>query len=169
MKKSFIILLLFSFFYIDASAQQACDCPTFPSRYTPHLSNEIGISAGALYSPDHKEWGVSTHIHYFRAVSNRSRWSLGGAVEQAWLDGSHWTFAAGVKYSLFEHFSLSVMPGVMLLNHDYSDKKTLFSLHTEVVYDLFSWRNFHLGPAIDYSWTKNHSHIMFGIHGGFDF
>jgi len=168
MKKTFIILLSFSFFYIDARAQQACDCPTFPSRYTPHLRNEIGISAGALYSPNHEEWGTAAHIHYFRTVSDRSRWSLGGSVEQAFIDGSHWTFAAGVKYQI-DHFGLSLMPGVKFLNHDHSSNETLFSLHAEIVYDLFHWKRFHLGPAIDYAWAKNHSHFMLGIHGAFSF
>ena len=167
MKKSFI-LLLFGIFYINASSQQPCNCPSIPNRYEPYLPNEIGISAGALYSPDHKEWGRAAHIHYFRAIYSRSRWSLGGSIEQAWLDGSHWTFAAGIKYQI-DHFSLSVLPGVKFLNHDYSDKETLFSLHTEFVYNLFHWQKFHLGPAIDYAWANNHSHVMFGIHGAFSF
>ena len=169
MKKSFASILLFGFFYINAGAQQPCNCPTPPQRLELHPRNEIGISAGALYSPDHKEWGQTAHIHYFRTISRRSHWSLGGLVEQAWLDGSHFTFAAGAKYQPFDRFSLSVLPGVKLLNHDYSDKQTLFSLHLEAVYDLFNWEKFHLGPAVDYAWAKNHTHFMIGIHGAFSF
>ena len=175
MKKIFIVLLLFNFFYISASSQvQPCNCPSIPERYKPASRNEIGISAGALYSLNHKEWGKSVHIHYFRTISRNSHWSLGGGVEQAWLNGSHWTFAAGIKYELFERFSLSVLPGVKFLNHDYSDniepeKKRLFSLHAEAVYDLFNLGKIHLGPAVDYAWAKNHSHFMFGIHGAFSF
>ena len=181
MKKSFITLLLFSLFCISTNAQmQPCDCPIFPNRYEPHFRNEIGISTGALYSPDYKKWGATAHIHYFRTISHRNPWSLGGFVEQAWLDGTHWTFAAGVKYQLFDHFCLSVLPGVKLLNYDYSnnhstienskaDKKKLFLLHFEVVYDLFHWGKIHFGPAVDYTWAKNHSHFMFGIHGAIPF
>jgi hypothetical protein len=168
MKKSFVAVLLFGLFYINASAQQPCNCPTPMKHYQPHSRNEIGISAGALYSPDHEEWGTTAHIHYFRTLSRGSNWSLGGLVEQAWLDGVHWTFAAGVKFEPFDHFSLSLLPGVKLLNHD-SDKKTLFSLHFEAVYDLFHWKKFHLGPAIDYAYAKNHNHFMIGIHGAFSF
>ena len=179
--KSFITLLLFTLFYVNASSQALpCNCPVPPKRPERYPYNEIGISAGALYSSDHKEWGATAHIHYFRAISPYSSWSLGGGVEHAQLDGSHWTFAAGIKYELFDHFSFSVLPGVKFLNHDYSDnnnmtgntepeKKTLFSLHFEVVYDLFHWERFHLGPAIDYAWAKNHSHFMVGIHGAFSF
>ena len=174
MKKVFIVLLLFSFFYISASSQvQPCNCPTIPTRYERYSPNEIGLSAGALYSPNHKEWGMSAHIHYFRTIFHSS-WSLGGSVEQAWLDGSHWTFAAGVKYEL-DHFSFGVLPGVMFLNHNASegstepDKKFLFSIHTEIVYELIHLGKFHLGPAVDYAWAKNHSHFMFGIHGAISF
>ena len=168
MKKSFVTILLLTLFYINASAQQPCNCPTPMQHYVPQLRNEIGISAGALYSPDHKEWGQTAHIHYFRSISYRSNWSLGGLVEQAWLDGTHLTFAAGVKYKL-DHFDFSLLPGVKFLNHDYSDKKTLFSLHFEAVYDLFHWGKLHLGPAVDYAWAKNHTHFMIGIHGAFGF
>ena len=169
MKRLFIIFLLSGFFHISAKAQpQPCNCPTIPSRYTPRLYNEIGISAGTIYSPNHEEWGKAAHIHYFRTISRSGSWSLGGSVEQAWIDGSHWAFAAGVKYQL-DHFSLGVLPGVMLLNHDNAEKKTLFSIHSEIVYDLIHLQKFHLGPAIDFAWAKNHTHLMFGIHGALSF
>ena len=173
--KSFTTLLLFTLFYVNASAQALpCNCPVPPKHPERYPYNEIGISAGALYSPDHKEWGETVHIDYFRAISPYSSWSFGGGVEYARLDGSHWTFAAGVKYEPFDHFSFSVLPGIKFLNHGNSDnaesgKNTLFSLHFEVVYELFRWEKFHLGPAIDYSWAKNHSHSMLGIHGAFSF
>jgi len=168
MKKSFITLSLFCIFYIGANAQAPCDCPVIPSRYQPHLRNEIGISAGAIYSPNHEEWGTAANIHYFRTVSNRSRWSLGGSIEQAFIDGSHWTFAAGVKYQI-NYFGLSVMPGVKFLNYDYSEKETLFSLNAEITYDLLRWYKFSLAPAVNYAWAKNYSHIMFGARGAFRF
>ena len=166
MNKKFIAIL-FALSYMNLNAQQPCNCPTPPKYHERHSRNEVGISAGALYSPDHKEWGQTAHIHYFRTISYYSHWSLGGSVEQAWLDGSHWTFAAGAKFQPFDHFSLSVLPGIKLFSDN--NTKTLFSLHFEAVYDLFHWDKFHLGPAIDYAWAKNHTHFMLGIHGAFSF
>ena len=178
MKQLLVILSLFSLFYISVSAQP-CNCPTVPKRPERPSRNEIGISGGALYSPDHKEWGSSISILYFRSPLYHSKWSFGGGIERVWLDGAHWAFFAGTKYEIFDHFSLSVLPGVMLLNNNHpknstteiadSERKTLFSLHTEIVYDLLNWEKFHLGPAIDYVWAKEHSNFMFGIHGAFGF
>jgi len=138
-----------------------------------HARNETGISTGALYSPDHNEWGAAVHIHYFRTLSAHSRWSLGGGIEQAWLDGTHWVIAAGVKYQLFDRFSLGALPGIMAINHSEggheTGAKTLFAFHAEAVYDLFHWDKFHLGLAADYSWAKKHSHFLIGLHGAFCF
>ena len=170
MKQLVFVLAIFFVVILPLAAQEDHD--------HHHARNEIGISTGALYSPNHYEWGTSTHVHYFRTLSLHSHWSLGGGVEQAWLDGTHWAVAAGAKYQLFDRFSLGMLPGVMFLNHSHEDHgiektksemKTFFSLHTEAVYDLFHWDRFHLGLAADYSWTKNHSHFMIGVHGAFCF
>ena len=141
-----------------------------------HLRNEIGFSGGALYAFGHNEWGSGVHLHYFRTLGLHSKWSFGGGFEQAWVDGSHFNVGVGVKYQLFDRMSISSLPGVTFLSHKDTDmhnahevQKTLFSLHFELVYDLFHWENFHLGTVFDYSWKKNDPHMMLGIHAAFCF
>jgi len=140
-----------------------------------HSRNEIGFSGGPLYSFEHKEWGAGIHLHYFRTLGLRSKWSLGAGIEHAWVDGNHFNVSAGVKYQLLERMSIAALPGITFLSHKsdehnmHETNKSLFTLHFELVYDIFHWEKFHLGPVFDYSWTKNDSHAMLGIHAAFCF
>ena len=168
--KTYIILFpgLFYMSFIHASKHR-CDGHE-------HSRNEIGFSGGALYAFEHGEWGSGIHLHYFRTLSLHSRWSLGGSIEHAWVDGNHFNVGAGIKYQLLERISIAALPGVTFLSHSKTDthdthesRKALFTLHFELVYDMFRWDKFHLGPVLDYSWTKNDSHAMVGIHAAFCF
>lgn len=145
-----------------------------------HSRNEIGVSGGAIYSFDHKEWGTGAHLHYYRTLGDHSKWSLGGMAEYANIHGSHITVGAGAKYQLTDRFSVGVLPGVTFFHHDDDhthvdlpdhdhDKKVMFSTHFELVYDLFHWEKFHLGPVVDFSLSKNDSHGMIGIHAAYCF
>ncbi len=143
-----------------------------------HQRNEIGFSGGAIYTFDHKTWGGGVHLHYFRTLGVHSKWSLGGGFEQVWIEGNHFTLGAGVKYQVIDRLSIGILPGVTFFKHDEHDSTdehddsgyhSRFSAHLEVVYDLFHWEKLHMGPTIDYSWAKNDSHIMVGIHAAFCF
>lgn len=147
-----------------------------------HERNEIGISPGAIYSPSHRNWGFGIHAHYFRTLGEHSPWALGGSIEQVSAHGSHWSFSLGAKYQLFDRFNLAVMPGVTFINHDDDghdhashaigdehSNRAKFSIHFELVYDLIHWKHFHLGPAVDYSWSKHDAHFMFGVHCAYAF
>lgn len=84
---------------------------------------------------------------------------------------------AGVKFTPINRLHLGVLPGVTFAKHKHEhngqahdeDWESRFSMHVEVVYDLFHWGKFHLGPAFDYSWSKDDSHIMLRIHAAFGF
>lgn len=141
-----------------------------------HARNEIGISPGVIYSPSHDSWGFGLHAHYFRTLGVHSRWAIGGGVEKAFLHGGHWTVGAGVKYQILDRLSIAAMPGISFLDHHEHDEEdmeklheTRFSLHLEVAYDLFHWNHFHLGPVVDYSWSKGDTHFMLGVHGAYLF
>lgn len=147
-----------------------------------HTRNEFGISPGASYSPSHKSWGFGIHAHYFRTLGSHSPWSIGGSLEQVSLHGTHWTIGAGAKYQLIDRLSIAVMPGISFFGHeedghshtshqagDKHNNHPKFSTHFELVYDLIHLDHFHLGPTIDYSWSKNDAHFMFGVHCAYGF
>ncbi|MGL5318181.1 MAG: hypothetical protein ACRC9Q_05750 [Bacteroidales bacterium] len=145
-----------------------------------HGRNEIGLSVGPSYSFDHKEWKASAHVHYFRLLKPHSRWALGAGVESVFGEGSHYNFSAGVKYSPINHVQIALMPGVNLVKekgeHGHSgedafhDKFSVrFAMHAEMVADLLIIGNFHMGPTMDFSWSKHHSHLMLGVHTAYSF
>lgn len=153
--------------------------PTVYAQHTHHHArNEIGISPGATYSLSHKTWGVGVHAHYFRTLSDHSRWSLGGGLETVFAHGTHWTVNVGAKYEIIEGLYLAAMPGISFFkskhhhefeeNHEHNEKVKP-SLHVELSYDLIHTEFFHIGPAIDFSWCKNDNHFMIGVHFGYDF
>ena len=146
-----------------------------------HLLNEIGLNMGATYSHQHREWGTGVHVHYFRTLKPHGKLALGGSLEQVWSDGDHYNISAGIKYMATHRLSLGIMPGVTFLKHKHdhndedghedhsSERETKFAMHFEIVYDLFHFDRFHLGPAADYSWAKGDSHYMIGIHAAYCF
>ncbi len=137
-----------------------------------HGLNEVGVSGGAIYDFDHNRWGGGMHLHYFRKLGERSRWSFGGGLEQVWDDGHHFTIGLGAKFEAIERLELGVMPGVTFFSHEdahddhYHGSDAQFSLHFELVYDLLHWRWLHVGPTLDYSWVPaaGDSHVMLGGH-----
>ena len=147
-------------------------CAQEHERHThKHLRNEIGFSGGALYAIGHKEWGGGVHLHYFRTLKPHSKLSLGGGIEQAWVDGSHFNIAAGAKYQIFDRLSISALPGASFITHKetathdtHEQKKTLFTIHFELVYDIFHWDKIHLGTVLHYSWKAKDQHAMIGVH-----
>jgi len=162
MKRKLTMIGLLAFFLGSIHAQEH-------ERHShEHSRNEIGFSGGALFAFGHHEWGSGLHLHYFRNVKPHSKWSLGGGIEQAWVDGTHFNIGAGVKYQLFDRLSISALPGISFIAHKETDtnekRKTLLTLHFELVYDIFHWDDFHLGTVLDYSWEKNDRHAMLGIH-----
>jgi len=168
MKKFLTFISLLMFFSGNIYAQE--------HHTHEHSRNEIGFSGGGLYAFGHREWGGGLHLHYFRTLGLHSKWSLGAGFEQAWVDGSHFNAGAGVKYQLFDRLSISALPGVSFIAHRKTDthgthtpRKTLFTLHFELVYDIFHWEHFHLGTVLDYSWEKGDQHAMIGIHAAFCF
>jgi len=165
-----VLLLILAAFIVGISTVRA------QHHHHHHERNEIGISPGVIYAQDHKEWGMGIHAHYFRTLGDHSRWAVGAFAEQVWLDDTHFSVGAGVRYELVERLHVGAFPGVTFAKHEHDhdghehDKsKARFSVHGELVYDLFTWKKFHLGPVLDYSWAKDDSHFMLGIHVAFCF
>ncbi len=159
-----ILLIIISAFYCSTAFSQE------EEHDHPHSLNEIGVSGGLLYCPNHKEWGAGMHVHYYRMLGLHSKWSLGGMFEKTWTDDDHFNVGIGAKYQITDNFNIGLLPGMTFLkHHDDTDYKSQFSIHIETVYDLFHWGKFHLGPVFDYSWTKNDAHFMLGVHTAYCF
>lgn len=140
-----------------------------------HNRNEIGISPGITYSPSHQNWGFGMHAHYFRTLSEHSPLSLGVSLEQVYAHGSHWTLGIGGKYEIINRLNIAIIPGITFLSHEDKHEehepksKVQFSTHFEISYDLIHLEHFHLGPAIDYSWSKYDTHFTMGVHCAYGF
>ncbi len=164
--KIIVVVFFCSIYHISIQAQ---------THEHTHLRNEIGFSGGAIYTFEHKTWGVGTHLHYFHTLGEDSRWSIGGGFEQAWADGHHFTIGAGINCQMIDRLNIGVIPGVTFFKHDDADGHddsgyhARFSIHFELVYDLWHWEKFHLGPTIDFAWSKGDSHGMLGIHVAYCF
>lgn len=159
---------------LSLSAQECAD-----NHDHQHGMNEIGMSVGPSYSFDHKDWRASAHLHYFRLLKPHSKWALGLGVESAFGKGSHYNLSAGARYTPFRFVELSFLPGVNFVKEEHEEHggheeheektKASFALHGEVVVNLLELNNFHLGPVLDYSWSKGHTHLMLGVHAAYSF
>lgn len=135
-----------------------------------HQRNELGISPGVTYSPSHKEWGFGVHIHYFRTVSHNGRWAVGGAIENVTSKDTHYGISAGASFRIVDGLKLSVMPGVsFVLNEETGRYKPFYATHFELVYDALHVKNFHFGPVLEYSLSRDDSHALLGVHIAYAF
>lgn len=143
-----------------------------------HSRNEIGLSAGPIYSFEHSEWGAGAHLHYYRTFGDHSKWAWGGMVEYVKVHDDHFTLGAGVNYQVTGKLSIGILPGITFFHHGNNDhhaekhehnKKAAFSTHIEAVYDLFHWKEFHFGAVVDFSLSKDDSHGMIGVHAAYCF
>ena len=84
----------------------------------------------------------------------------------------------GSKYEILDKLNLAVMPGITFFvrNHEHDhekshehSKKAQFSIHFEIAYDLIHLEHLHLGPSIDYSWSKHDNHFSLGVHCAYGF
>ena len=128
-----------------------------------HPRNEAGLSLGAAYGIEHKEWAPAIHAHYFRTLAPHSRWALGAGIEFIPGEERHWEIGAGARFQVLNDLQLSLMPGISIVD------KAKVSLHTEAVYEAIHLWGFHFGPVVGYAWTRDHSHVSAGIHAAFAF
>lgn len=126
-----------------------------------HPRNEAGLSLGAAYGIEHKEWAPAIHAHYFRTLAPHSRWALGAGIEFIPGEERHWEIGAGARFQVLNDLQLSLMPGISIVD------KAKFSLHTEAVYEAIHLGGFHFGPVVGYAWTRDHSHVSAGVHARF--
>ena len=141
-----------------------------------HPRNEAGLSLGAAYGIEHKEWAPAIHAHYFRTLAPHSRWALGAGIEFIPGEERHWEIGAGARFQVLNDLQLSLMPPQLhnalhppLLPPTARVANAKFSLHPEPAYEAIHLGGFHYGPVVGYAWTRDHSHVSAGIHAAFAF
>lgn len=140
------------------------------AQHHDHAPNELGVSPGVTYSPSHGEWGFGVHIHYFRTVSHNGRWAVGAAIENVTSKDTHYGISAGASFRILDDLKVSVMPGVsFVMNEESGGYDPFFATHFELVYDALHVRNFHFGPVLEYSLSRNDSHGLLGVHIAYAF
>ena len=76
-----------------------------------HPRNEAGLSLGAAYGIEHKEWAPAIHAHYFRTLAPHSRWALGAGIEFIPGEERHWEIGAGARFQVLNDLQLSADAG----------------------------------------------------------
>jgi len=145
------------------SAQESKDSNVDADNHG-HSKNEIAIAISAPYFINEEKLSLSLHLHYIYSIPN-TKFGIGVSYEAIVLDPKHNTFGLVTTYSLLEHLSLALSPGVSFEN---GDSKAFFSLHGEISYG-FEIGKLHIGPVLEYSYDPNDTHISLGLHVGFGF
>ncbi len=126
--------------------------------------NEIALSNGPAWFLHEKELAFGVHFHYLRSIHD-SRFSMGIAYERIFDDHGHNTIGLASNYRITEYLNFSISPGVAFEDNNGEPK---LAIHFETSYD-FPLGSFHLGPAFDFAWDTEDSHISVGLHIGYGF
>ncbi len=126
--------------------------------------NEIAISNAPVWFLNEKELAYGAHLHYLRAIPG-SRFSIGVGYERIFDEHGHNTIGLTSNYRATEYLSFSISPGLAFEDKNGTPK---LAVHFETSYD-FSLGDFHLGPAFDFAWDTEDSHISLGLHIGYGF
>jgi hypothetical protein len=126
--------------------------------------NEFAISNAPVWFMNEKELAYGAHLHYLRAIPN-SRFSIGIAYERIFDEHGHNTIGLTSNYRVTEYLNFSLSPGLAFEDINGEPKP---AIHFETSYD-FPIGDFHIGPAFDFAWDTEDSHISLGLHIGYGF
>jgi hypothetical protein len=172
MKRVIIVFLLLAFYY--ASSANTPKDLTFSedhkhahSDHHHHSDWELGVAFGAVYLFEEKEIAPGLHLHLLKRSAHFKRFSFGVGLESVFDEHTHFNAALVGKFDLFKNFSAIVSPGILFLKH-HDTWNTSFSSHFELLYE-FQLGKVHLGPVLEYSYSKSDNHLMLGLHVGYSF
>lgn len=131
-----------------------------------HEREEIGVSSGAVYLINDKEWVYGMHVHYVYRAFNNQKFGVGFGYEHLFDEHKHDFVGIIGAYSPIQDLTFSVSPGITIEGEE--SKESTFTTHFECVYE-FKVKSFHIGPEIDLSYSSHHSHVGAGIHIAYGF
>lgn len=127
----------------------------------------VGIGVSGTHFLEEKGLAPGVHLHAIRQLGLEKNWGLGLGYEVVVEEKLHNTITLMGSYHFFDFLSLTAGPGLVFGIHE--GKKELYpAFHMELVSEIERGQ-FHIGPMIGAGLDKEHSHISFGIHGGFGF
>lgn len=130
-----------------------------------HHKNEIGIANSPVFLLKEKEFAYGLHLHYIRNI-HHSKFGIGLGYERIFDDHKHNTIGIVGSYNPVDRVFVNISPGISFEDNAHSGVN--FAFHLETTYD-FEFKNFHLGPALEFAYGKEDYHISIGLHVGFGF
>lgn len=128
---------------------------------------ELGVSTGYVRLAEEREDALGLHAHLLYRLGDdglRKHFAIGIGAEYLFAEEQHYALLFSLAAHPWRGLILSVSPGVQWAEHE-GDTESAYSTHLEVAY-VVPLGGYHLGPVIDYSWTKDEAHYMIGLHLG---
>ena len=151
---------LFFIFALNLANGQS---PSEPDRNSNHRNSlfELGISTGAVRVIEGRHTTAGLHAHITRRINPILPFIIGLGYEFIIDEHSHHAFAVVLGYLPIEDLLVSISPGI--INNAGVIK---FTSHVEITYGFDIAKNLHLGPLVEYAYSKQDNHITVGLHLG---
>ena len=130
---------------------------------------ELGVSFGYANLKTEGEEGGNLHLHLLKRLEGdgfEKYFSVGFGAEVIVTDEKHYGAMLTLAYHPVEDLVLSVSPGFEWANHEGEGWEREYATHLEAVYSFDVSEDYHVGPVIGYSKTKDAEHYTVGIHIG---
>ncbi|NUM32354.1 MAG: hypothetical protein HUU47_08525 [Bacteroidetes bacterium] len=127
--------------------------------------NELGIANNIVHFSKQNEFSYSVHIHFIKKT-NIKNLGIGLGYERIFDNHYHNTFGVVFSYNLLEKLVVIVSPGLTIEKRNYKEKE--FALHLEATYE-FDFKDFHIGPVIEFAYDPNDYHSSIGVHLAYGF
>ena len=130
---------------------------------------ELGVSFGYANLKTEGEEGGNLHLHLLKRLEGdgfEKYFSVGFGAEVIVTDEKHYGAMLTLAYHPVEDLVLSVSPGFEWAKHEGSSWEREYATHLEAAYSFDVSENYHVGPVIGYSKTKDTEHYTVGIHIG---
>ena len=159
------IIVCFALINFEVNAE-----PHLEGHHHEHMKPiEIGVSVEAVRIDEEGEQNdvLGAHLHLikkFSEIQSLENFGYGLGSEILFAAERHYSIMASLAYFPYDEFAIIISPGVEFAKHD-GETERQFSMHYELTYS-FTFKNFHFGPAISFSNTKESKHYGVGIHFG---
>ena len=134
-------------------------------KHHDHHLHEIGVANLLVYFVNEEETTYGLHLHYVYSFPH-TRFGIGLGYERIFDEHKHNTVGIVGTYRPAEPVVLSVSPGITFEGGE--ESLTNFALHIEALYE-FDFKDFHIGPVVEFAYDPEDYHISLGIHIGYGF